>query len=129
MQLKFVENMNPWNNNFYVNFKQTHEASKFVMHVKLHYNFFGWHLLISVATPFWGKCEVATHTPENGTWESFGTPKNSECNRRGQNTSPLGVFYTIEKVLKCRCLKWPCISHLDICSTSYGQNKGHNFQP
>jgi hypothetical protein len=29
-----------------------------------------------VATPLWGSCEVATHTPKNGTWESFGTPEN-----------------------------------------------------
>jgi len=26
--------------------------------------------------------------------------------------------------LKCRCRQWPCMSHLDICSTSYGQKKG-----
>jgi hypothetical protein len=26
--------------------------------------------------------------------------------------------------LKCRCLKWARITHLDICSTSYGQKKG-----
>jgi hypothetical protein len=31
--------------------------------------------LFDVATPLWGKCEVATHTPENETWESFGTLK------------------------------------------------------
>jgi len=24
-----------------------------------------------VATPLWGSCEVTTHTPENGTWESL----------------------------------------------------------
>jgi hypothetical protein len=77
-----------------------------------------------VATPLWGKCEVATHTPENGTWESSGTPENSEFDCRGQNTSPWGVLYTIEKVLKCRCPKWPRMSHLDICSTSYGRKKG-----
>jgi len=29
-----------------------------------------------VATPLWGKCEVTTHTPENGIWESFGTLEN-----------------------------------------------------
>ncbi len=39
-----------------------------------------------VATPLWGKCEVATHTPENGTWESSGTPKNSKRDCKGQNT-------------------------------------------
>jgi hypothetical protein len=26
--------------------------------------------------------------------------------------------------LKCRCPKWLCMSHLDICSPSYGQKKG-----
>jgi hypothetical protein len=78
----------------------------------------------SVATPLWGKCEVATHTPENGTWESSRTPKNLEFNCRCQNTLPWGVFYTVKKVLKCRCPKWPCISHLNIFSTSYGRKKG-----
>ncbi len=77
-----------------------------------------------VATPLWGSCEVATHTPENGTWESSGTPKNSESDYRRQNTLHWSVFYTIEKVLKCRCPKWPRMSHLDICSTSYGRKKG-----
>jgi hypothetical protein len=41
----------------------------------------------SVATPLWGKCEVATHTPENGTWESSGTSENLEHDCKGQNTS------------------------------------------
>jgi len=79
---------------------------------------------LSVTTPFWGKCEVATHTPENGTWEFSRTPKNSEHNYRGQNTFYWGVLYIVEKVLKCRCPKWPCMSHLDICSISYGWKKG-----
>jgi hypothetical protein len=35
-----------------------------------------------------------------------------------------GVLYTLGKVLKCRCPKWPCMNHLDICSPSYGQKKG-----
>jgi hypothetical protein len=77
-----------------------------------------------VATLLWGKCEVVTHTPENGTWESFGTPKNSERDCRGQNTSHRDVLYTVGKVLKCKCLKWPRMSHLDICSTSYSWKKG-----
>jgi hypothetical protein len=80
--------------------------------------------IVSVATPLWGKCGVATHTPENGTWESPGTPENSERNYRGQNTLHWGVPYTIEKVFKCRCPKWPCMSHLDIYNTSYGWKKG-----
>ncbi len=80
--------------------------------------------LIDVATPLWGKCEVATHTPENGTWESSGTPENSELNCKGQNTLHWGVIYIVGKVSKCRCLKWPHMSHLDICSTIYGWKKG-----
>jgi hypothetical protein len=59
-----------------------------------------------------------------GTWESFETPKNWEFDCRGQNTSPWCVLYTVGKVLKCKCRKWPYMSHLDICSTSYGRKKG-----
>jgi hypothetical protein len=81
-------------------------------------------MVMCVATSLWRKCEVATHIPENGTWESSGTPKNSERNCRGQNTLHWSNLYTIGKVLKCRCPKWPHMSHLDIWSTSYGRKKG-----
>jgi hypothetical protein len=77
-----------------------------------------------VATPLWDKCEGEAHTPKSGKLKSYGTPKNSELEFRGQNTSHWGVLYTIEKVLKRRCPKWPRMSHLDICSSSYGQKKG-----
>jgi len=77
-----------------------------------------------VATPLWGKCEDETHTPKSGDLESFGTSETSELDCRGQNTSPLGVMYIVGQLLKCRCRKWPRVSHLDICSTSYGQKKG-----
>jgi hypothetical protein len=80
--------------------------------------------MLSVATPLWSKCEDETHTPESGNLEPSGTPTISQLDCRGQNTSPWGVFYIVEKVLKCRCPKWPCMSGLDICSTSYGQKKG-----
>jgi len=73
---------------------------------------------------FGAKCENATHTPESGKMESFGTPEISEFDLRGQISSHLNVFGLIRKVLKCKCPKWPCMSHLDICSTSYGQKKG-----
>jgi hypothetical protein len=78
----------------------------------------------SVVTPLWDKCEGEAHTPKSGKLESQGTPENSELESRGQNTSHCNVLYTIGKVLKCRCLKWPRMSHLDICSPSYGQKKG-----
>jgi hypothetical protein len=68
---------------------------------------------LSVATPLWAKCEGEAHTPEN-----------SELELKGHNTSHWGVLGVIEKVLKCRCLNWPRISHLDICSPSYGQKRG-----
>jgi hypothetical protein len=77
-----------------------------------------------VATPLWGKCEDETHIPKSGDLESSGTPETSDFDCRGQNTSPWGVLYTVGKVLKCKCREWPHMSHLDICSTSYGQKKG-----
>jgi hypothetical protein len=70
------------------------------------------------------KCEDETHTPKVGDLESSGTPELLELNSRGQNTSHSGVLYIIGKVLKCRCPKWPCMSHLDIFSPSYGKKKG-----
>jgi hypothetical protein len=73
---------------------------------------------------FWKKCEDDTHTPEMGTWESSRTLETSEFDCRGQNTSSWGVLHVIEKILKCRCRKWPRMSHLDICSTTYGKKKG-----
>ncbi len=77
-----------------------------------------------VTTPLWVKCEDETHIPKSGNLESSGTLEYSELNCRSQNTLNWGVLYTIEKVLKCRCPKWPRMSHLDICSPSYGQKKG-----
>jgi hypothetical protein len=78
----------------------------------------------NVATPLWGKCEDETHIPKSGNWGSSGTPATLELDSRGQNTSPWGVLYTVRKALKFRCRKWPRMSHLDICTTSYGQKKG-----
>ncbi len=77
-----------------------------------------------VATPLWDKCEGEAHTPESGKLESSGTPENSELELKGQNTLHWGVLDVIGKLLKCRCLNWPRIGHLDICSPSYRQKKG-----
>ncbi len=70
------------------------------------------------------ECEDETHTPEMGTWKSFGTPETSEFDYRGQNTSYWGVLYIIGKLSKCRCRKWACMNYLDIYNTSYGKKKG-----
>ncbi len=55
---------------------------------------------------------------------SSGTLEYSKLNCRGQNTLSWGVFYTVGKVSKFKCRKWPCMSHSDIYSISYGQKKG-----
>jgi len=62
--------------------------------------------------------------PKVWTWSPLRLPKIQNLIAGGQNTSHWGVFYTVEKVLKCRCPKWPRMSHLDICSLSYEQKKG-----
>jgi hypothetical protein len=79
-----------------------------------------------MSQPHFEGCEDDTHTLEMGSWESSGTPENSEFDCKGQNTLLWSVVYTVEKVLKCRCRKWPGISHLDIYSTSYGRKKGRD---
>jgi hypothetical protein len=78
----------------------------------------------TVATLLWGKCEDETRIPKSGNLESFGTPKTLELDFRGQNTSPWDILYTVGKVLKSRCRKWPRKNHSDIYSTSYGWKKG-----
>ncbi len=79
---------------------------------------------VIVATPLWAKCEGEAHTPKSGNLESSRTPKNLELELKGQKTSHWSVLGVIGKVLKYRCLKWPRIGHLDICSPSYGRKKG-----
>jgi hypothetical protein len=77
-----------------------------------------------VATLLWEECEDETHTLEMGTWESSETLESLEFDCEGQNSLPWGVLYIIGKLLKCRCPKWACMTHLNICNTSYGQKNG-----
>jgi hypothetical protein len=74
-----------------------------------------------VATPLWPSVRMKLTLLKLGTWSPSGFPKTQN---RGQNTSHWGVFDIIENFLKCRCPKWPRMSHLDICSPSYWQKKG-----
>jgi hypothetical protein len=67
---------------------------------------------------------VKPNTLKVGNLESFGTPECLEFDSKAQNTSHWSVLGVIEKVLKSRYRKWLRISHLDICSPSYGQKKG-----
>jgi hypothetical protein len=56
--------------------------------------------------------------------ESWWTLEPSESDCKNQNTSHWGVLYIIGNLLKCRCLKWARMTHLDVCNTSYGKRKG-----
>jgi hypothetical protein len=49
-----------------------------------------------------------------GNWSPKRTPESSEHDCRGQNSSPLRVFYIIGKLLKCRCLKRARMARLNI---------------
>ncbi len=73
------------------------------------------------------KCEDEINTPKMGTWESSGTPKTSEFDCGHQNILYWGVLYIIGKLSKCRCQKWACMNHLNICSKSYGKKKGQEL--
>jgi hypothetical protein len=41
-----------------------------------------------------------------------------------KNSLDWGVCYIIGKLLERKCLKWACMTHLDIWNTNYGQKKG-----
>ncbi len=70
-----------------------------------------WRFTFSNELPFW---EL----------ESRWTPEPSKSNCKGQNTLHWGVLYISGKLLKCKCLKWVRMTHLDIYNTSYGKKKG-----
>ncbi len=57
--------------------------------------------------------------------ESKWIPESSKRDYRGQNPSVWKVIYIIGKLLKLICLKWACMTHLDIWNTSYDQKKNH----
>ncbi len=59
-----------------------------------------------------------------GTWESTGTPETSEFDCRGQTHRIEAFFISLESYQSVDVEKWACMSHLDICSTSYDKKKG-----
>jgi len=68
---------------------------------------------------FLGMCEsvrewTSTLTIELPLWEleSLWTPESSKSDYRGQNPLDWKVPYIIRKLLKPRCLKWACMTHL-----------------
>jgi hypothetical protein len=59
--------------------------------------------------------------------ESQWSFKTLESDCKGQNPLSYGVIYIIGKILKHRCSKWVCMTHLDICNISYDQKKGRDM--
>jgi hypothetical protein len=78
----------------------------------------------SCRTPILAKCGVKPNTWKKWDLESSGTPECSELDNKGKNTLHWGVLGVVGKVLKLRYRKCPRIGNSDICSPSYGQNKG-----
>jgi hypothetical protein len=82
------------------------------------------HMLMGVQR-VWGNepshSQVNSHV---GSWSPERTPESSERDCRGQNSLPQTVLYIIGKLLKCKCLKWARMAHLDIWNINYGQKKG-----
>jgi hypothetical protein len=84
----------------------------------------------------WGNEPSHSQVNSNvGSWNPKWTPEFLECDFKGHNPLPWRNLYIIGKLLKCKCLKWARITHLDIWNTSYGQMKGwesnwqFDFQP
>jgi hypothetical protein len=56
--------------------------------------------------------------------ESQWTPKSLEGDCRRKNSMVWKVIFIIGELLERGCLKWVCMTHLDIWNTSDGQKKG-----
>jgi hypothetical protein len=83
--LKPIHNLHYLYNIRFCAYHYIHDISNnFLKCDNLHY--FQVYNTLNVTTPLWGKCEVTTHTSENGTWESSGTFENLEIDCKGQNT-------------------------------------------
>jgi hypothetical protein len=67
---------------------------------------------------------VKPNTWKSWELESSETPKCSELDSKGKNTSHWGVRDVVGKFLKHRYRKCPRIGNSDSCSPSYGQKKG-----
>jgi len=76
----------------------------------------------------WESLKEWTYTLPNGLpfreLESQWTSKSSNNDLKGQSSLDWKLPYTIENFLRCRCLKWAHMIHLNTYNTSYGQKKG-----
>jgi hypothetical protein len=73
---------------------------------------------------FWRNVRMTLTLPKWGLGSPLRLLKLQSSIAGVKHTSPWSILYIIGKLSKCRCRKWPRMSHLDICITSYGKKKG-----
>ncbi len=82
-------------------------------------------LPLCVTTPILRECEDENSHSRNGNLGVHLGSRNFRKRLQGSKHLALGSsLYHWKDLLKCRCLKWACMTHLDICNTSYGKTKG-----
>jgi hypothetical protein len=59
-----------------------------------------------------------------GSWSPGGLPNLQRVIAEVKTPRIEEFFISLEKLLKCRCLKWARMTHLDIYNTSYSKKKG-----
>jgi hypothetical protein len=73
------------------------------------------HHMLPKVQRVWGNEPSHSHVNSHcGNWSLKWTPDFLECDYRGQNPLVWRVFYIIGNLLKRRCLKWACMTHLDM---------------
>ncbi len=78
----------------------------------------------------WESVKMNIHTPKWTLMLGVGVPVDSWIFReRLQKSKPIALMslYIIGKLLKQRCIKWVCMTHLDIWNINYGQKKGRKL--
>jgi hypothetical protein len=81
--------------------------------------------ILVLSQPHFGlSVKVKPTLPKVGTWSPPGFLKTQKMIWEVKSPRMGALLVSLEKVLKCKCPKWPRMSHLDICSPSYGQKKG-----
>jgi hypothetical protein len=82
---------------------------------------------LHVTTLLWESVRMKLTLSKLGLGSPLGFPK-LQNSIAGVKTLCIRAFcYIVGKLGKCRCWKWPCMGHLDICNTSYGKKKGREW--
>jgi hypothetical protein len=81
------------------------------------------HVLMLVATPILRESEEEDSHFQHGNLRVRRDSQNFKEWLQGSKHIALESSLYLGKLLKCRCVKWACMTHFDICSTSYGKKK------